>query len=55
MDRRSDQESSLPEFWQAAILELRELELKRRQTSLLGAGAHSLWNNAIDDVKPDEK
>jgi hypothetical protein len=29
MDRRSDRESSLPEFWKAAILELRELELKR--------------------------
>jgi hypothetical protein len=55
MDRRSDQESSLPEFWKAAILELRELELKRRQTSLQGAGAQPLWNNAIDDVKPDEK
>jgi hypothetical protein len=46
-------DSCLPEFWEAALLDLRELELKRRQTSPLGAEAQPLWNNTISDVQPD--
>jgi hypothetical protein len=51
----SPHDSCLPEFWKAALLDLRELELKRRQTSPLGAEAQPLWNNTIGDVQPDPK
>jgi hypothetical protein len=55
MNRRSGNESKLPAFWQTAIEELKELERKRRLISPLGAGAQPLWNNAIEDVRPDQK
>jgi hypothetical protein len=47
------QDSCLPEFWKAALLDLRELELKRRQTSPLGAESQPLWNNSMSDVQLD--
>jgi hypothetical protein len=52
MNRRS---GNLPAFWQTAIEELRELELKRSLISPLGAGPQPLRNNAIEDVRPDQK
>eukprot|EP00962_Isochrysis_galbana_P016978 scaffold4866_cov152-Isochrysis_galbana.AAC.3 len=47
--------SKIPAFWKEAIQDLRELELKRRQTSPLGAESQPLWNNTLDDVQPNPK
>jgi hypothetical protein len=54
-DKENHGDSYLLEFWKESIIDLRELELKRRKTSPLGAESQPLWNNSINDVNPNTK
>jgi hypothetical protein len=54
-DKDNQGDSYLPEFWKESIIDLRELELKRRKNSPLGAESQPLWNNSIKDVNTNTK
>eukprot|EP00962_Isochrysis_galbana_P056153 scaffold28014_cov106-Isochrysis_galbana.AAC.1 len=55
INKNNAETTSLRDFWKEAIKDLRELELKRRQTSPLGAESQPLWNNTLEDVQPNPK
>jgi hypothetical protein len=53
MKKDGSKDSCLPKFWKSALFELRELGLKRGQTTPLGAESQPLRYNIMSDVQPD--